>query len=305
MWFESMQLNRNTTDNTQHGDEYIALMPNNCSLGSLKKVLVYIIPGSVRVLVENREFYIHQDVSVWTGSIANQPNSLVMFSIRNGSLFGSITVTIDENIRVFQVLEKKLAVYMTERKRLNVNSNCKMNTPSTTYSTRKLRNAAVPDIINGTILIDVVILYTKKAALTLGKTTLEHRVNTGISVFNEALTNARIPGRINLVYLGEVPFNESGNVRTSLHELTNLKVNGTLHLAHLLRDKYGGDLVQLITDDIAGHGHCNGLGWYAPGGVTAKYAFSVRSLFYIYSNFVIYNSKCLQNVFFRCLMNRA
>jgi len=125
-----------------------------------------------------------------------------------------------------------------------------------------------------TLEIDVLVVYTALARAAAGGTAaMNALVNLGAVETNDAYYNSGVHQHIDLVYVGEVDYEETGFISEGLNHLTN-KRDGLLDEVHDLRGIYGADLVDLIIRDTS---YC-GLAWtlILPGlPVWYSYGFSV------------------------------
>ena len=107
--------------------------------------------------------------------------------------------------------------------------------------------------------IDVLVLYTTAARNGAGGTAnIESTVNLAITETNTAYANSGVTQRLRLVYMGETPYADAGNMGTDLGRL-QASADGNIDEAHTLRDTYGADLVSLWVEN--GGGSC-GIGYF-------------------------------------------
>lgn len=124
----------------------------------------------------------------------------------------------------------------------------------------------------GTI-IDLMVVYTAKAKSNAsGQAGIETKIANAVAMANQAYINSQVDMQLNVVYTGEISYVESGNMATSLSDLTG-DYDGKMDAVHTLRNQYGADQVVLITSDA---NYC-GIGYVMtnPGISFAPYAFSV------------------------------
>jgi hypothetical protein len=107
--------------------------------------------------------------------------------------------------------------------------------------------------------IDVMVLYTARAVTAVGGVAaMNARVDLAVQETNQSYVNSNVNQRINLVYAGQVTYDEGANpdFGTTLDRLTG-KVDGSMDNVHALRDAYSADLVSLM---IEGTQYC-GIAW--------------------------------------------
>jgi len=120
--------------------------------------------------------------------------------------------------------------------------------------------AVEPDL-NTKVLtdIDVMVVYTARAVTAVGGlSAMNARVDLAVQETNQSYVNSNVNQRINLVYAGQVTYDEGTNpdFGTTLDRLTG-KVDGYMDNVHSLRDAYSADLVSLV---IEGTQYC-GIAW--------------------------------------------
>ncbi len=124
------------------------------------------------------------------------------------------------------------------------------------------------------IPITIMVLYSPQARSGAGGTAaIEARARESVAVANQDYLNSKINIRLNLVYVGEVSYNEDYNFATNLTRLTG-KTDGYMDEVHALRDQYQADMVALLVNSMQ---YC-GLGWLgAPYSWAANYMFTVTN----------------------------
>lgn len=182
-----------------------------------------------------------------TGMYASGDGEKVIFHQTAPTLF-ALSVISDSKITNQDSVED----YILERTQiLNNNSNSKANSNICSSSTP----------VCPATRIDVMVVYTTAAKDAWGGTAQSNSfIATAITNFNTALNNSGVSNvTINLVYSGEVNYNESGNLRTDLPRLRNDN-DGYMDEVHTLRSTYGADLVALVTstpNNVCGLGYLN------------------------------------------------
>jgi hypothetical protein len=122
--------------------------------------------------------------------------------------------------------------------------------------------------------VDIMVVYTAAARSGAGGTTaMQSLIDLAVAEANDAYANSGINVTLNLVYTGEISYNESGNASTDLNRLQNPS-DGQLDSVHSLRTQYGADTVVLITESMATYA---GLSFVMspPSTAFSGYAFSV------------------------------
>jgi len=107
--------------------------------------------------------------------------------------------------------------------------------------------------------IDVMVLYTARAVTEVGGVSaMNAKVDLAIQEANQSYINSNVDQRLNLVYKGQVSYDEGSNpdFGVTLDRLTE-KSDGYIDNVHALRDTYNADLVSLM---IQGNQYC-GIAW--------------------------------------------
>ncbi|MBK8202882.1 MAG: hypothetical protein IPK68_11355 [Bdellovibrionales bacterium] len=76
---------------------------------------------------------------------------------------------------------------------------------------------------------------------------MEETLRARVDATNVMLADSCADFRFRLVYIGPITYTETGNTSTDLAQLANAS-DGQIDSAHTLRDTYGADLVQLVTN---------------------------------------------------------
>lgn len=117
-----------------------------------------------------------------------------------------------------------------------------------------------PTISNPTV-VSVMVLYTPQAASSVGgDAAIEQQVNSYLAYANTAMINSDIAVQLQLAYVGEIDYTESGSAIT---DLTNLQAGDDgLSSVPALRAQYDADLVSLWTstssEEIVGEAFIGG-----------------------------------------------
>eukprot|EP00123_Amoebidium_parasiticum_P013081 comp21756_c0_seq1/m.30831 comp21756_c0_seq1/g.30831 ORF comp21756_c0_seq1/g.30831 comp21756_c0_seq1/m.30831 type:complete len:474 (-) comp21756_c0_seq1:655-2076(-) len=263
---------------------YFANLPAYFSLDDAESILLSLEPERIRIKVDRASIHKEDGADVWVGQVSDDTHDVVTLTMNGSSFWGTAVLNVNGDARRFELTTEKASneqVHIIET-----------DLPDFTPDTVMLRSAPIEkdgnvdnfapdfrsfdsesDIVNGYQIIDVMVVYTKAAAIASGEETLRQRIRYGVALMTEALHNSRIPATMNLVYMGMVDYQEPGSVLQSLYHVTDR--DGKLDEIFELRDRYGADLVQVVTNDITRPGACEGLGWYAAGGVDPDGAFSV------------------------------
>ena len=98
--------------------------------------------------------------------------------------------------------------------------------------------AAVSD--DGSV-IDVLVVYSDEVTTALGVPAVESLIDLYMAYTNQAYINSNITQRVDLVYTGEIAYDDVGSHGNALYHATNPS-DGHLDDIHTLRDTYHADL---------------------------------------------------------------
>jgi len=213
----------------------------------------------------------------WVGHIEGQENdSEVFLSIRGQAMMGTITLADGRMFEIVYVGNKTHVVRQIDPNKtaphshpLEADVNTAGELAGTTTSATSSSTAAAA---TGQV-IDLMVVYTPQARINAGgQAGIEAKIVNAVTKANQAYLNSQVDMQLNLVNMTEVGYTETGNMSTSLSDLTGTS-DGKMDNVHTLRNQYGADQVALITTD---RNYCgiayvmNSVGsWFAP------YAFAV------------------------------
>ncbi len=208
--------------------------------------------------------------------IENEPDSELVFSRFGNMLSGMYTSAGGKKIMFQQTDDKIIAVSLVNDGYINSrDSSIDFVIPESV--THKVNpNICLPQTpLCGPTTIDVLVVYTTAARIGWGSVAQSNaQIATAITNFNISLINSGIPNTtINLVYSGEITYDESGSISTDLNRF-RATADGFMDDVHILRSTYGADLCALITatpTSTCGLGYLNN----NPSNYSSTAAFSV------------------------------
>lgn len=100
-------------------------------------------------------------------------------------------------------------------------------------------------------VIDVLWVYTTKTQQRYGDTAIVSKIAAGVASANMALDNSRTFFKLRAVAILPIPYTE-----TTMQDGWNQMIAGTMPNINNLRNQYGADLVQVVTEatDVCGYG---------------------------------------------------
>ncbi len=264
--------------------------PNKAKKGRLRSVKINrnlfwsdtltlnLFDDTIVTIVRERVIKKFRGATTWIGYVEGYLNSEVFLTLRGQSLSG--TVKIDDDLyeinlgknglhTIMQIDPDKIPIFEDDTAHVEhdfeVHSEVDDSSSSVPATANEINSA-------GTI-IDVMVMYTSKAKNNSnGQPGIEAKILNAVAMANQAYLNSHIDMQINLVYMGETSYVESGNASTSLSDITSTS-DGKMDEVHSLRNQYGADQVVLISADtnVCGTGYLMD----NPGAWFASYAFSV------------------------------
>ena len=199
----------------------------------------------------------------YTYSVENEPQSELVLSKYDHILTGMYASSHGEKVIFHQTGQNIFAVSLVSESEL-INRDSKNDFI--------LNESVINQKVNANIClestptcpattIDVLVVFTPAARIAWGGVAQSNSfVATAITNFNTSLINSGIPNvTINLVYSGEIPYTETGDIYVDLPRFRNNN-DGFMDSVHTLRTTYGADLCGLITStptSICGLGYVN------------------------------------------------
>lgn len=183
----------------------------------------------------------------WVGHERDNPATFIVLAVRDGVLAGALRTGAGQfriryqggHVYEAQEVEPSGATALAEQQPLPV-------TVDPTAPGRRL-------VDDGTEL-DLLVLYTERAKTAAGGTlAMEALIQIGVTEVNHAFAASGVTPRLRLVHAREVGYAEAGDSESDLVILQN-PYDGALDEAHMLRNVYGADLVQLIVEENDGCG---------------------------------------------------
>jgi hypothetical protein len=218
--------------------------------------------------------------TTWIGHVEGEDDSEVFLTIRGNTMSGNVQI----GDKTYEIEPKGNNQYDVTQ--VNPDNNPKhshskrpedflaaggqINTTATATSSSPTTSAATA----GTV-IDLLVAYTPKALNNAGgQAGIEAKITNAVAMANQAYLNSHIDMQLNLVGMAQTNYVETGNMSTSLTDLTGTS-DGKMDEIHSLRNQVGADQVALVTADTnyCGIAYIMSSGWVSTS--FAPYAFSV------------------------------
>ncbi|MCZ6872323.1 MAG: fibronectin type III domain-containing protein [bacterium] len=186
------------------------------------------------------------------GNVDGVPGSLVVLTSHQGVIAGSIrlgealfelTPAGNGQHTLFQVNETALppdGPHTTIDPTATQENGGDPSTPSRTEPSTSQATAGY--------VIDLMVIYTSASRSRYGQAGIEALIMSAVESANQAYLNSAIDKQLNIVYMGEVSYSETGNMGDALTRLRSTS-DGYMDEVHSLRNAYGADLVAMINED--------------------------------------------------------
>jgi hypothetical protein len=197
---------------------------------------------------------------VWVGRLLNEPLSEVIFVSHEGAFAAQINRPLEDGNAIYTIEPNTEGVpVLSFSEPIDSPDGCTLPPPT---QSRRLMSASAPGqaaaLQKATFAtasaanpatIDILVVYTPATTKKHGgKAGAESLIVGAIASANNAYRNSAIFINLNLVYVGEVAYTEPNSTGISLARLAGVS-DGHLEDVPTLREKYGADLVVLVSQD--------------------------------------------------------
>jgi len=205
----------------------------------------------------------------WVGTLEGEDGSTVVLTWRRGALAGFV----DDGTRIFEFTPGKGGehyVYELDQAALPPLEPDILPEPEEPGGSSPAGGGTVA--AEGANVIDLLVVYSQASRNRYGAAGIESRIISAVEAANQAYLNSQVDQQLNLVYLGETDYTETGDMGVALSALRSPS-DGIMDEVHALRDTHGADLVALVNEDP---NYC-GIGYVMTSESTsfASWAFSV------------------------------
>ncbi|MGR9044310.1 MAG: M12 family metallo-peptidase [Gammaproteobacteria bacterium] len=191
--------------------------------------------------------------TTWIGHVEGEPDSEVFLTVRGRNMSGTVRIGADlyeidrgaGGLHEITKIDPSKNPLHSESKTIEDFQAAGGELSTTTYP----ENFSSSTSATGSTVIDVMVLYTSQAlANASGQTGIETKIANAVAKANQAYINSNVDMQLNVVYAGEVSYNQTGNMSTTLQNLA-VTNDGQMDQIHALRDQYGADQVVLISSE--------------------------------------------------------
>ncbi|MGZ8224269.1 MAG: hypothetical protein ACXW0H_04350, partial [Methylobacter sp.] len=180
--------------------------------------------------------------TTWIGHVEGEQDSEVFLTVRGNTMSGNVQIG-DKTYEIEFKGNNKHDITQVDPDKNPKHSHSKqpedfLATGGEIDSTMTLTTPTTSNAAAGTI-IDVLVVYTARAKNNAsGQAGIEAKISNAVAMANQAYINSKIDMQINLVAMKETNYVETGNMSTSLSDLTGTS-DGKMDEVHTLRNQYG------------------------------------------------------------------
>jgi fibronectin type 3 domain-containing protein len=203
------------------------------------------LPGMGSVVAQRKRNVESLGRVTWVGEFDGMPGSMVALTERNGIVAGFL----DDGDRIFELMPGPDGTHRIYE--IDDDALPEFGHPSAPEELGDSSGGSAPPTAAASIVQDILIVYTPASRNRWGgadKIPVENRIISAVEAANQAYQNSALDLALNIVYLDEIAYVESGDMGVSLDHL-RLTSDGNMDNVHTLRNTYGADLVALITED--------------------------------------------------------
>lgn len=232
------------------------------------------LPGRGRQIAERQRKIERADGSLtWVGEFPGRKGSVISVTRRNGLLAGFF----NDGQNLFEIIpgsSGEQVVFQVDVPSLPGDGEPISPDLGQTAQSSEEAPWEPPMAEADAIVQDLMVVYTPASRMAYESTGtgIEARIISAVEMANQSYINSALNVQLNLVYMGEVAYTETGDMNESLTRLRATS-DGFMDTVHTLRDSYAADLVSLISEDS---NYC-GLGYRMSSNSTsfASWAFNV------------------------------
>jgi fibronectin type 3 domain-containing protein len=204
------------------------------------------LPGMGSVIAQRKRNVESLGRVTWVGEFDGLPGSMVALTERNGIVAGFL----DDGDRLFEIMPGSNGTHRIYE--IDDDALPEFGHPSAPEELGGTGGGeGDPATAAASVVQDILIVYTPASRSAWGgtdKTPVENRIISAVEAANQAYQNSALDLALNIVYLDEIDYIESGDMGVSLDHLRQT-ADGNMDSVHTLRNTYGADLVALITED--------------------------------------------------------
>lgn len=234
---------------------------------------VTLFPGETLRLERDRITQLPNGDQVWSGRIAGEPLSRATFAVRRGVVSGVIDRALDTGNELYEISPSGAGGYQIfQHNEAKGSAMGHMSLPAPIPLGRQAAPATLQPPPGGVHIIDLMVVYTPATRARYGRAGIEAKILQAVADANTAMANSQAAVQFSLVHMTEVAYVESGSMTATLTALQRT-TDGLMDEVHALRDQYGADLVNLVSEDTSSCGLSYVMSVPSPG--FAGNAFSV------------------------------
>jgi hypothetical protein len=209
--------------------------------------------------------------------VEGDANSRVTLALRNGVMGGAVRWG-DELYDLAYLGDNLYAIYQVDEQSLPPHAQPLSPNVGGQVTAAGQGNETTP---SAGYVIDLMVIYTPASRNRYGQAGLESQILAAVEDANQAYLNSQIDMQLNLIHLAEIAYTESGSMNQTLAELRGTS-DGKMDEVHNWRDRYGADLVAMISEDV---NYCG-----------LAYVMTSNSVSFASSAFSVVHSACLSSL---------
>jgi fibronectin type 3 domain-containing protein len=203
------------------------------------------LPGAGSVIAQRMRVAESQGRMTWVGEFEGLPGSMISLTASDGIVAGFF----DDGEKIFELGPGPGGLHQIYQ--IDADGLPGFGHPSAPELLGGTAEASGPVTAAASIIQDLLVVYTPASRQRYGgadPTPVENRIISAVEAANQAYQNSALDLQLNIVYLDEIAYVESGDMGVSLDHL-RLTADGNMDEVHTLRNQFGADLVALITED--------------------------------------------------------
>ncbi|MGD8483026.1 MAG: zinc-dependent metalloprotease family protein, partial [Gammaproteobacteria bacterium] len=203
------------------------------------------LPGVGSAIAQRKRVAESQGRVTWVGEFEGLPGSMVSLTASDGVVAGFL----DDGEKIFELGPGPGGLHRIYE--IDADGLPGFGHPSAPEPVGESSGDTGPVTAAASIVQDLLVVYTPASRQRYGgsdPTPVENRIISAVQAANQAYQNSALDLQLNIVYLGETNYAETGDMSVSLDHL-RLTSDGNMDEVHALRDQYGADLVALISED--------------------------------------------------------
>jgi peptidyl-Asp metalloendopeptidase len=190
--------------------------------------------------------------STWIGHVEGEQDSEVYLTIHGNTMSGNVQIG-DKTYEIEPNGNNQHDITQVDPDKNPKHSNSK-TVEDFLAAGGQLGSTATPSgattsAATASTVIDLMVVYTPRARTNAGgQAGIQTKIANAVAMANQAYINSKIDMQLNVVYVSEVNYTETGNMSDALTKLA-VTNDGVIDEIHTWRNNYGADQVLMVTAD--------------------------------------------------------